>query len=111
VSAAAGELFDREDRTITIKGGVPELSALEIAFDPSFVVDPHEHDDHVDAFCVLDGEVEFTVGEEAVRAGADTFVAAPPDSRHGFANPGTGRARVLNLHGPDAGFADWIRSQ
>jgi quercetin dioxygenase-like cupin family protein len=110
-SAAAGELFDREDRTITIKGAVPELSALEIAFDPSFVVDPHEHDDHVDAFWVLDGEVEFTVGEAAVRAGADTFVEAPPDSRHGFANPGTRRARVLNLHGPDAGFADWIRSQ
>jgi quercetin dioxygenase-like cupin family protein len=110
-SAAAGELFERRDRTITIKGDVPQLSALEIAFDPTFTVDPHQHDDHVDAFWVLDGEVAFTVGEEVVRAGPDTFAAAPPGSRHGFANPATARARVLNLHGPDAGFADWIRSQ
>ena len=107
----AGERFEREDRTITILGDVPELSALDIAFDPTFTVDPHDHDDPVDAFWVLDGDVAFTVGEEVVRAGPDTFAAAPPDSRHGFANPGNGRARVLNLHGPDAGFADWIRSQ
>jgi len=106
-----GERFERTDRTITLKGEVPELSALEIAFDPSFFVDPHQHDDHVDAFWVLDGEVAFTVGTEVVRAGPGTFAAAPPDARHGFANPASGRARVLNLHAPDAGFAAWIRSQ
>jgi mannose-6-phosphate isomerase-like protein (cupin superfamily) len=40
-----------------------QFSALDIAFDESFHVDPHDHEDHVDSFFVLDGEVEFTVGE------------------------------------------------
>jgi quercetin dioxygenase-like cupin family protein len=108
-AGGTGERFDRADRTITIKGDVPELSALEIAFDPTFVVDPHRHDDHTDSFWVLDGEVEFTVGDDAVRAGPDTFLAAPPGARHGFRNPGSDRARVLNLHAPETGFAASIR--
>ena len=106
---SAGDRFERRDRILEIKGEVPELSAIEIAFDPSFTVEPHSHSDHVDAFWVLDGEVEFTVGADAIVAEAGTFVAAPPDSRHGFRNPGAVRAKILNLHGPDAGFADSIR--
>jgi quercetin dioxygenase-like cupin family protein len=107
---AAGELFDRADRTLLIKAQVAELSAIEIDFDPAFFVDPHRHADHVDAFWVIGGEVEFTVVDEPVVAGAGTFLAAPPGSRHGFRHPGGAtRAKILNLHGPDAGFADSIR--
>jgi quercetin dioxygenase-like cupin family protein len=107
--AGGGELFERADRTLLIKTQFAELSVIEIAFDPSFHVEPHTHSDHTDAFWVLDGEVAFTVGEERVVAGPETFLAAPPDARHGFANGGGARATVLNLHGPDAGFADTIR--
>ena len=96
-------------RTISILGDEPRFSALEIVFHESFHVDPHEHDDHADSFFVLDGEVEFTVGDEAVRAGPGTWLSAPPGARHGFRNGGSGRTRVLNVHAPDAGFADWIR--
>ncbi len=85
------------------------VTKLDIAFDESFHVDPHEHDDHAYSFFVLDGEVEFTVGDEAVRAGPGTWLSAPPGARHGFRNGGSGRTRVLNVHAPDAGFADWIR--
>jgi quercetin dioxygenase-like cupin family protein len=111
VRPGGGERFERSNRTITILGDEPQFSALEIAFDESFVVDPHTHDDHADSFFVLDGEVEFTVGEDAVRATPGTWLAAPPNARHGFRNGGSDRARVLNLHAPDAGFAGWIRSQ
>jgi len=104
-----GERFERSDRTLVIKGQVDELSAIEIAFDPSFVVEPHTHSDHVDSFWVLDGEVEFTVGDQPVVAGPGTFVAEPPGFRHGFRNGGRTRATILNLHGPDVGFADYIR--
>jgi quercetin dioxygenase-like cupin family protein len=104
-----GELFDRGDRVVTIKADLRQLSANEIDFDPSFEVAPHTHDDHVDAFYVLEGEVEFTLGDGTLRAGPGTFVAVPPGTRHGFRNPGAGRARVLNLHAPDAGFADSLR--
>src|SRR5919204_5296403 len=64
-----GELFDRGDRAIGIKSDLSQISAFDIAFDPEFVVDPHQHDDHVDSFYVLAGEVDFTVGDGEVRAG------------------------------------------
>ncbi len=104
-----GERFDRGNRVITILFDLPQLSLLEIAFDPSFEVSPHSHDDHADSFYVLEGEVEFARGDETLHAGPGTFIAAPPGTLHGFRNAGTSRARVLNLHAPDAGFAASVR--
>ncbi|HEY7397401.1 MAG TPA: cupin domain-containing protein [Gaiellaceae bacterium] len=104
-----GERFERENRTITILVDRPGLSIFEMAFDETFVVDPHTHDDHDDAFLVLEGEVEFTVGDDTLRAGPGTVLSAPPGVRHGFRSAG-GHARVLNFHAPDAGFAAFIRS-
>ena len=103
-----GERYARGNRTITIRVDLPGLSVFEIAFDETFAVDPHTHDDHVDSFYVLEGEVEFTVGDDTVRAGPGTVLVAPPGARHGFRSAG-GTARVLNVHAPDAGFADSIR--
>jgi quercetin dioxygenase-like cupin family protein len=91
-----GERFDRGNRVVTIKG---------------FEVEPHRHDDHVDSFYVLDGEVEFMLEDGAVRAGPGTWFSAPPGTLHGFRNPGPGRARVLNVHAPDSGFAASVRGQ
>lgn len=108
---AGGERFERGDRTVTIKGEDQHLSVLELEFDPSFTVEPHRHSDHTDSFWVLDGEVDFTVGDTVVRTGPGAFVAASPGSLHGFRGADSGRARVLNLHAPDAGFAASVRSQ
>ena len=104
-----GELFDRGNRAIAIKSDLPQISAFDIAFDPEFVVDPHRHDDQVDSFYVLAGEVDFTVGDGEVRAALGTWFSAPPGTRHGFRNPGPGRARVLNVHTPDGGFTGRVR--
>lgn len=105
-----GERLERpENRAITIRVDLPGLSINEMEFDDTFAVDPHTHDDHVDAFYVLEGEVEFTVGNDTVVAGPGTLLAAPPGARHGFRGV-NGRAKVLNFHAPDAGFADWLRS-
>jgi quercetin dioxygenase-like cupin family protein len=104
-----GERFDRGNRVVVIKADLPQLSAMEISFDPGWGVDPHRHDDHVDSFYVLEGEVEFTLEDATLKAGPGTFVAAPPGTLHGFRNAGTERARFLNVHAPDAGFADSIR--
>jgi quercetin dioxygenase-like cupin family protein len=104
-----GERFDRGNRLITLKGDAPQVSVNEIEFDTDFVVDPHRHDDEVDSFYVLDGVVEFTLEDGVVRAEPGTWLSAPPGSLHGFRNPGTGRARILNVHTPDAEFADSVR--
>ena len=104
-----GELFVRSDRTLLVKAELESLSAIEIEFEPSFSVPHHSHDDHTDAFYVLAGEVEFLLEDGPVRLGAGSFVAAPPGTIHGFANPGPGKAKLLNLHAPDAGFVGFVR--
>ena len=103
-----GERVERNPRAHRVKVELEQLSAIELAFDPGWEgVDPHTHDDHVDAFFVLDGNVEFIVGGSG-RAGPGTFVAAPPGARHGF-RPSESRIVLLNIHAPDAGFAGRFR--
>ena len=46
---------------------------------------------------------------EVVQAEAGTFFAAQPGATHGFRN--SGRPVLLNVHGPDGGFAEGVRSQ
>ena len=103
-----GERFERTNRTVTIRSDFPQVSILEIEFDETFVVDPHVHDDHTDSFYVLEGEVEFTVGNDTVRAGPGTVISVPPGACHGFRGV-EGTARVLNFHAPETGFANSVR--
>jgi mannose-6-phosphate isomerase-like protein (cupin superfamily) len=96
--------------TNTIKAETEQLSLLILEFDERWEgVDPHHHEDHVDSFYVLDGEVEFLFGEEMVRVGPGVYVAAPIGVTHGF-RP-VGPARMLNIHAPDAGFAGRARGR
>src|SRR6266516_2385495 len=103
--AGAGEPVEHEHTSHRIQAELPEISVIEMTFRPEFEgVDPHTHDDHVDAFYVLAGEADFVVANEVRRAGPGSFLAAPPGARHGFSNPGPADLRVLNFHAPDAGF-------
>ena len=82
-----------------------------MTFQPEFEgVDPHMHADHADAFYVLEDEVEFLVGDEPRVVGPGTFVAAPPNTVHGFRPAGLEPIRCLNLHAPPAGFLDRLRA-
>jgi quercetin dioxygenase-like cupin family protein len=103
----AGERLVRGHRAHFVKAQLPHLAAIELSFEPGFEgVDPHSHEDHVDSFFVLDGEVEFLNG----LGGPGTFVAAPPGAVHGFKISGD-RAPItlLNIHAPDTGFTDRLR--
>jgi mannose-6-phosphate isomerase-like protein (cupin superfamily) len=61
---------------------------------------PHRHTNCQEAFFVLEGEVEFTLGAETVRRGPGTFVLVPGGVAHTFGNTGTAPARTLVLHAP-----------
>jgi quercetin dioxygenase-like cupin family protein len=90
---------------------LPQLTAIRMTFGPGFEgVDPHTHPDHADAFYVLDGLVEFRVGDEPQVAGPGTFVAAPTGSVHGFRLAGPEPISLLNLHAPPGGFLERLRS-
>jgi mannose-6-phosphate isomerase-like protein (cupin superfamily) len=106
-----GEQLPGDDRELRILVSHEKIDALEIECGPGYGPDPHVHEREVDSFYMLEGELEFTIGEETVRAGPGSFVSAPPGVRHGFKNPGPGRARFLNLHTPADGFIDSIRSE
>jgi quercetin dioxygenase-like cupin family protein len=112
VPPGGGERLSGEKRVAYIKASLPELTLSVFELEPGFEgPDPHRHEDHVDSFYVLDGDVEFVHGDEAVRAGPGTFFAAPPGIVHTFTSPGPAGARLLNMHSPDAGFADFLRAQ
>jgi thiamine-phosphate pyrophosphorylase len=70
-------------------------------------VAPHTHAAHTDVFYLIDGTLEFRVGDGTVRVPDGSCVAAPPLLVHGFRNPGGPEARFLNLHAPGV----WARGQ
>src|SRR5262249_22423440 len=105
-----GEQVARTARQHRILAELPQYEVIELRFGPDFEgVDPHTHDDHVDSFYVLEGEAEFHVEGEVVRAGPGSFVAAPPGVVHGFRNAGASELRLLNIHAPNVGFAARLR--
>ena len=69
---------------------------------------PHIHTNCEEAFYVLDGEVEFTLGNEVVVGCRDAFVLVPGGVAHTFGNAGTAQARLLVIHAPamDAYFEE-----
>jgi len=111
IEPGGGEHLARGPRYHRVLAELPELEAIELCFGPDFEgVEQHAHADHVDSFYILEGEAEFTFGDEVVRAGPGTYVAAPIGVVHGFRNVGGGDLRLLNVHAPNTGFVGRLRS-
>lgn len=62
---------------------------------------PHAHRAHEEGFYVLEGEIEFMVGAEAICVRAGGWVLVPIGVPHTFRNPGDKPARFLNTFTPD----------
>jgi quercetin dioxygenase-like cupin family protein len=106
-----GERLEGQDSVYHVKVARPELSLIEYDTGPSYQgATPHFHERHTDAFVLLEGELEFTLGRETLRGGPGTAVVVPPGVVHAFTSTG-GRARFLNIHSPDSGFADFLRAR
>ena len=91
-----------------VKTARPEINFLELEIQPGGGVSPHFHQGHSDSFYVLEGEVEFHVGDEVVSGTPGAYVLAPPHVVHWFRNVTNTPARVLNLHTP-GGFVQYRR--
>ena len=91
-----------------VKADRPELCLLEVTFAAERGVEPHLHKRHSDSFYVLEGEVEFHVGDRVVHGTPGTFVLAPPNVVHWFRNVSDAPVRMLNLHTP-GGFVQYRR--
>jgi len=88
---------------------LPELEAVDARFGPEFKVELHRHEDHVDSFYILEGEAEFTIGTDVVRASAGTWISVPTGIVHGFRNARDDELRILNIHAPNTGFIERLR--
>lgn len=107
-----GERLESEDRVYLVKVARPELSLIEYDTGPTYTgATPHFHEHHTDAFFLLEGELEFTLGLETHLGRAGTAVVVPPGNVHAFTSTGRTRARFLNIHAPDSGFVDFLRAR
>jgi quercetin dioxygenase-like cupin family protein len=105
-----GERLERANRVALLKAALPEMSFFEFTVEgPLGGPAPHHHDDQVDNFYVLSGELEILAGEVTHRAGPGAFASIPRGVTHAFAHRSEDVARFLNVHAPDAGFANFIR--
>ncbi len=105
-----GEQTSTGPRRVWIKGSRAEICFVEWKIDGPFSGPPvHRHDSGVDSFYVIDGELAMTVEGDVVPAGAGTLASVPRGVLHTFAHP-DGTGRFLNIHAPDNGFADFLRS-
>ena len=111
--AEEGEtVTDRPERTIRILVDLPELCMTWTRYVPGEEgPGPHIHKEHLDAFFILTGELNFGLGPdvERVKAGPGTFVMAPPHVIHTFRNDGPEDATWFNFHAPSKGFASFLR--
>lgn len=56
---------------------------------------PHLHYREDESFYILEGEMEFMIGEDVIRAGSGSFIHVPKGTMHTFKNVGTASARFL----------------
>ena len=105
-----GERLVSGKRVALLKGVLPHVCFAEFELDgPYDGPGIHHHDAEVDAFYVLDGELEMTVEDSRQPASAGTLAAVPPGVRHTFNHRAPGVVRFLNIHAPDGDFGAFLR--
>lgn len=76
--------------TITIKASAAETvdgrSIMHWISGVGGLAPNHIHDRYEETFFVIDGELEFTLGEDSILARSGDFIRVPPGTRHGFRN-------------------------
>src|ERR671924_1862449 len=83
--------------------------AMEALVPPGGGPPPHIHTREDETFYLLEGSVEFRLGEDTVVAGPGDFVNVPRGTMHRFENTGSGTARIILTFTP-AGIEHWFEA-
>jgi len=86
-------------------GGVYALSEIRVS--PNNGPPPHIHSREDESFFVLEGEIDFQVGDEKITARPGTFIQGPRGIAHSFKNNTQMPARMLGFVTP-AGFENFF---
>jgi quercetin dioxygenase-like cupin family protein len=73
---------------------------IEMVLPPGSGPPPHLHEREEESFYILEGTLQFQVGDESVTAGAGAYVKTPRGVAHALKNVGTTPARALVLVTP-----------
>ena len=82
------------------KGQAADYDLAEFFLPSGLGPRPHRHGTHDELFYVLDGEVEFLVGERSALLEPGSVAHIPPNTVHGFWNPTSETARFLLIATP-----------
>ena len=102
--ASAERLQLGETETLVLFGseqGIGSMTLVEVAVPPGVPgPPPHLHDEMVDSFYVVEGEISVLLGEETRAAPAGSYILVPPGNVHTYSNSGEQPARVLVIQAP-----------
>ena len=93
--------------TVEESGG--QWGAIVVTGAPGYAPVRHIHRREDESFYVLEGELQFTAGDQTFQAGPGTFVYAPMGVPHGFVVVSEVRAKWLLIHGPTGDFHRFIQ--
>ena len=102
-SAGEGESVSLRGTEVTFKvksGQAEGASCTEWVAAPGFDTGLHVHERLEETWYVLDGELEFRVGEETFKAASGACVFVPPRVPHAFANRSQAPAKFLLMTSP-----------
>ena len=103
MSAGEGESVSLRDTEVIFKVRSDQAkgaSCTEWVAAPGFDTGLHVHKRLEETWYVLDGELEFRVGEETFRASPGACVFVPPHTPHAFANRSEVPAKFLLIMSP-----------
>jgi quercetin dioxygenase-like cupin family protein len=92
-----GERLGSGTGIIVLKAALRDLRVAECVVDGTLEGAAHDHDAEIDAYYVLEGELEVTAEGSVHAAGPGTLVSVPRGARDAFAASARGTARVLSL--------------
>ncbi len=79
-------------------------TTMEIGVPPGVGPGLHLHEAEEEQFYVVEGELDYHVGDEAFTARAGDFIHIPRQTLHGFTNVGGEPAKLVATFGPGTGI-------
>jgi mannose-6-phosphate isomerase-like protein (cupin superfamily) len=108
---AGGERLESWDRLCRLRCALPDLCVVEWHLgEPHPELSFHHDGGRVDSILVLEGVLEAMLAGTRQTVGPGTLISVPGGAQHTLNYRGPERARMLSLHTPDGGFADYLRS-
>ena len=109
IALSAGETFWVVGHRVTLLPAGNSYTYTDV-FSPARTAGPppHRHTDCSEFFHVLEGRVDFTVGEDHLQLGPGESVLVPRNVVHTFHPAGESSSRVITVFAP-GGFDHWFR--